>query len=193
MSIELQKLKKSQDDAYEARVASEKNLNLLRSKLEGLKLFALNPLIILETLYSPHNEALMLTFLLLSIYFGKLDKKTPRLISLLLSAGVKYLTIVLIPVKDIILSLWLLFFAILFVVFTHEPYPWYLVTFIGLAALLPQNKKLHYFLTAISFGTLLRYIPYLYVGDYSAPVQLAKNFLTIIPVALVSLYYVFKK
>ncbi|MEK6577600.1 MAG: hypothetical protein AABZ55_00090, partial [Bdellovibrionota bacterium] len=37
LSIELQKLKKSQDDAYEARVASEKNLNLLRSKLEGLK------------------------------------------------------------------------------------------------------------------------------------------------------------
>jgi hypothetical protein len=152
---------------------------------QNLKFFALNPLIILETLYSPHNEALMLTFFLLGVYFSK--NKVLMLVSLLLSGGVKFITWLAIPpllsidkvnARAMSLSIVLISLGLVPVILGREMYPWYLVTIIGLAAL-TDNKNLQKFLGIFSFGLLLRYVLYLYTGLYSSETILAQNTITV--------------
>ncbi|MBI5123164.1 hypothetical protein HZA75_04880, partial [Candidatus Roizmanbacteria bacterium] len=64
----------------------------------GLVFYALNPLILIESIVSPHNEVVMLFFLLLAVYtlFFKRNLLI-AVVSLLLSAGVKFITIILLP------------------------------------------------------------------------------------------------
>ncbi|MEK7127310.1 MAG: hypothetical protein AAB838_01125 [Patescibacteria group bacterium] len=150
---------------------------------KNLKFFALNPLIILETLYSPHNEALMLTFLLLAVYLYK--NKKLAVLNLFLSGGIKFLTWILTPFifldreKFIKLSLILVAVGLIPVVWQREAYPWYLVTLIGLVATI-QMPKLQKFLAIFSFGLLLRYVPFLFVGSYPPEVTLVQNIITVI-------------
>lgn len=177
--------------------------------LPALALYAFNPLIIIETLISPHNESFMLMFLLMAIYLWVTNNKLLSIVSLLLSGGVKFLTLLLIPIdiysaiagkisiskeeyfrKVVGLSTVILVIGLIPVILLREPYPWYLVTIIGLAALLLENKKLQLLLGAISLGTLLRYLPFIYTGDYSVEMQIARNILTIAPLFILFLLYI---
>ena len=166
-------------------------------KLLAVAFFALNPLIIIETLVSGHNDLFMLTFALISIYFLIFGKKVWSLIFLFASAGIKFVTIVLFPLYLILFMIkqlrWHLFFRaiILFlllslipVIIQREPYPWYFIPVFGIASFLVEDFSVICLTSGLSVGLLLRYAPFLYFGDYEMPVPVLKTWLTVIPLAL---------
>jgi len=169
-------------------------------KLLGVAFFAFNPLIIIETLVSPHNESLMLFFLLLGIYFLKKKKTIFALISVFTSGAIKYITFILLPIfmasgliKTIKpnsfyhMQLGILSIPLLYLVAQREPYPWYFVTFIGIGSL-SNSYSIKSLLVATTLGALLRYVPYLYIGSYPDEVLFWQNILFITPLILCSIY-----
>lgn len=145
--------------------------------LRGVVFYAFNPLVITESLVSPHNEVVMLFFLLLTIYLGVVNKnRFQAVICLFLSGAVKFTTLVLLPlfltpIKNnniwLKLTLCFLILPVIFQTVYREPYPWYFITIIGIGALLGNSTNIAIVLSGLSVGLLLRYTPYLYFGDYS--------------------------
>ncbi|MEY4917192.1 MAG: hypothetical protein RL616_1105 [Verrucomicrobiota bacterium] len=64
---------------------------------QGLVFFLWNPLLILETSISGHNDSVMLVFVLLAVWLHLRGWKTAAVVALTLSALVKFLTGMLIP------------------------------------------------------------------------------------------------
>jgi hypothetical protein len=86
-------------------------LKKINKPTEWIWAFALNPIIIYDFLISMHNESLMLFFLLVSFYFFIVGTGLRpvrycllSLLFLLLSVGVKYLTVIFLPIY---IFLWL--------------------------------------------------------------------------------------
>ncbi len=167
--------------------------------IKGTMLFAANPLIIIESLLSPHNESLTLSFLLLGIYLMLLKRGFGSLVSTALSAGIKYSTAPLLLLdgylvwtkrkiewsERILVYIVIMVLVTMGVIYFREAYPWYLIPIVGLAALLPDFSKLQFGVAVLSIAFLLRYAPFLYVGDYTPQVQFTKNLIMIVPVVLI--------
>ncbi len=159
--------------------------------LYGVVFYALNPLVIFESLVSPHNDVVMLFFLLLTIYLVVAKRnRLLAIISLLFSGAVKFTTLVLLPlflIPNKSYKVWLkltLFFLILPVLIQtiyREPYPWYFIILIGVGALIGDSINISIMLSVLTFGLLLRYAPYLYYGDYSKTVSLWQTWLFLFP------------
>ena len=64
----------------------------------GTVLFSLNPLVIIESLISSHNDIVMIFFSLCSVYLLINKKNIPSIILLIISIGIKFATVFLIPV-----------------------------------------------------------------------------------------------
>lgn len=173
-------------------------------------LFSLNPLVVIETLISGHNDIVMIFFALLS--FTMLVKKRIFLAIFLfaLSILIKYATLLLIPV--FLYMLWkiikgqeinwkiifyvsslLMFAGFLLSPIREEIYPWYAIWFLPFTSLLYKNKILNYLSISLCFGLLLRYAPFMYLGTYLEPTPTIKQIVTLIPTILLSLFYVLKK
>lgn len=177
-------------------------------KTKSLIFYAFNPLILIESLISPHNEVLMLFFLLLALYLSilqSMDIKRKSLwiaaiLAILASIGVKFITAILLPVfawlsyqsiknkskkwpwfKIIRWTVCLLILSLVFVIYEREPYPWYLITIIGLVSLIVNHKFLYWLTITFSLGVLLRYAPFLYFGDYGYLTKHFQLWLTILP------------
>lgn len=155
--------------------------------LLGTAIYAFNPVVLIESLVSPHNEALMLFFLLWAIYFITCENnKLAAVFNLLLSAGIKFVTIILLPIflfknfaKNfklfLILNLILLTLPLALQIIFREPYPWYFIPLIGLGALLIQYPSINILIGGISFSAMLRYLPFLYLGEYNQTVTNTQN------------------
>lgn len=175
-----------------------------KKTLLGVVFYAFNPLILIESLVSPHNEVVMLFFLLMAIYF-MITKKNQfsTIIILLLSAGIKFVTLILLPVFlipifipsvardlskrfNLLLILIFLFLIppLLYEIYLREPYSWYFIPIIGIGALLINYTKVCILLVGISLGTLLRYVPYFYTGEYSQSVRNTQDSLFLLTVIL---------
>lgn len=175
----------------------------LRNPLIPLVFVALNPLVIIESLVSPHNEWLMILGLLYALLALFQQRKFLSLLSLGLSGGVKYITWILLPIFTLIpgkngkneKTLELTFFAIslilLPVILFRESYPWYFVTLVCLAPF-TRFKVLKYSIIALTAGEILRYMPFILIGEYSATVSLWQNVLTAIPILPICLVYFLK-
>lgn len=162
----------------------------------SLTLFAFSPLILIEGLVTAHLDIAMAAFLLASIYFSTSKKKIKSWFTLLISGGIKFLTFAAIPVwlwwkgeedkfpSAITATLLLTLMATAAVVISRELLPWYFITPLAIAALLPKSKELIYVGIIFSFGLLLRYAPYLLKGDYSDWVKSTRNLLTLIPIII---------
>ena len=151
--------------------------------LLGVVFYALNPLILIESLVSPHNEVIMLFFLFLAIYLLIKKKSAASVVALIISAGVKFVTLIYLPLfiyyfyfscksmKLLTLFKLMLLFILLPLVWEiiyREPYPWYFILLIGLGSLWINKKNIIILGSGISLGALARYAPYLYQGDYPA-------------------------
>lgn len=166
--------------------------------------FALNPLIIIETLISPHNESLMLLFLLLSLKSFLIYKKRIQSLNwLLASVAVKFVTAILIPInlfvspkselkKVVLICVGLLSIPLIIEIWQREAYPWYFVPILGVSSISALNK-LHFFLIVLSYGALLRYLPYLMLGEYSKSSVLNMNLLLILPIFLYFTFQLIKR
>lgn len=136
-------------------------------------IFALNPLILVEWLVNSHNDAPMISLLLLSLYLLTQSRYFTSFLSLLFSVGIKYVTIFFLPVilfyQKINLrlityySLFVLTLAPLLYHYSYQYQPWYVTWIIPFAAL-TGSPAIISLTIAYSLGSFLRYIPYIGTG-----------------------------
>lgn len=168
-----------------------------KMKLIGLAIFTFNPLVIIESLVSAHNDILMMALSLAAFWF--LLKKKPLLawLLLLMSVGIKFATGLLLPIFLLITfyqwqkrkidwgKIWLATFLAMIIasflaIKRTELQPWYLLYLLPFVSLLPEKGWLFWPTTSLSLGLLLHYAPFLYLGNWDPPVPAIKLKLTII-------------
>lgn len=177
-------------------------------KLVALTFFALNPLIIIESLISPHNDSLMLFFALLSIFFLISYKYVWSLLIMVISGGVKFVTAPLIIInlyhllkkprqillKNLAMMLILIYLiSINVVIYYKEILPWYAIPLIGFAAI-SESGYIKFIIPIMSFALLTKYIYFLYQGEWTTH---SYNIYVMLLLGLLSLstlsYFIFKK
>lgn len=145
-------------------------------------LFALNPLVLVETLINGHNDVVMMFLALQSYWLLMQSVKLRAILLLVLSASIKYATILLLPFyflksKFPKLDLPTIFALILALAMLTRPdqlHSWYLIWAFSFAVLSRHRFWISFF-TALTIGGLLRYAPYLYFGHWDPPVYLLRN------------------
>lgn len=165
----------------------------LVSKKEKLKnpelvlvAFALNPLVIIETLISPHNDIVMMALVLWAYVFFVEKKRWISFFLFALSVALKFMTIFLIPLyflkwnRKIALCCMLVGFSLVLV--QREVLPWYFLWLIPFLSLLSEYPEVLVMLFGSSIALLLRYTPYLYLGNWDPPATQWKMLVTVIPV-----------
>lgn len=138
--------------------------------LLGTAFFALNPLVILESLVSAHNDVLMMALSVLAVYLLVQKKRFWGLLVGLLSAGVKFTTVYLLP---FILIGFRPYLAFLFALGTFSAIsykigiqPWYFLWVMPFAALACMHRTARIIMICIPFVLLLRYIPFIETGSW---------------------------
>lgn len=173
-------------------------------------LLALNPLVVIESLVSGHNDIAMIFLVLLSFFL--LTKKNIFLgvLFFILSIFVKYTTIVLVPIFLFVIwkiiqkkqfSLTTIFyycFLLMLVAFFLSPlreeiYPWYAIWFLPFSFLVPNKKLLLYISIAFSFGLMFRYVPFIFSGTHAGITPTVKSIVTFVPSCLILFYFLIKK
>lgn len=155
--------------------------------LISLAIFALHPLTLIESLITPHNEVVMLTGILLGLVL--LKKPFLSVGSFIVAAGIKYISVLLLPLvllsgrlnKDRLFNLafWLSVLAIIPLLISREPYSWYFLPPFALSLFI-KNNVTKIVMTAVAGAVLLRYIPFFLYGDYGyATIQLQFKLLII--------------
>lgn len=182
----------------------------MSKNLFSVALFALNPLVIIETLVSGHNDIVMMFLVLFSFFLIMKKKIIPATAIFTFSIFIKYATLFLIPVflyvvwktltkekinwsKIYLVSLFLMLLAFLMSPIREEIYPWYSIWFLSFASLIPQRKFILYTSSAFAFGLLLRYLPFMYSGTYLGLTPVIKTIVSFTPPVLFSIYYGIKK
>lgn len=156
----------------------------------GTAIFALNPLIIFETLLSGHNDIVMMALAVGAFYVYVHKNHLSSFFLLASSVATKVMTVSLIPLfifgwKRSWAFIAMIIGFVLFIAITkREIQPWYMIWFIPWYALLPRLKWLTIIGTGLCAGFLLRYVPFLYTGGYNPPVPTVMNWLVIVPAAI---------
>ncbi len=159
-----------------------------------LVFYAFSPLMLIENLVSGHNDIVMMLFILLSLWLVLQKRKLLSIICLLLSVLTKYVTIVMLPIiiffgwlqKKVSLvtiyrySLISVFAGFCFLVARIDIQPWYLVWLMPFVVL-SRWKILWPAVIGLMFGLLLRYSPFLFLGNWDKPVPTYEFWLTLIP------------
>ena len=182
----------------------------ISKNIYSFTLFALNPLVLIETLVSSHNDIVMMFFALSSFYLLKKNKLFFAFLSLLISIFIKYATLFLLPWFLLVVFLKLrkkvipwenifkfssfsMLLAFLLSPLREEIYPWYFIWFLSFFLIYPI-KKITLLVIFFSFGLLLRYVPFMYLGTYFGPTPLIKMFVTfVIPLIMYSFWLLSKK
>jgi hypothetical protein len=158
------------------------------SEIAGMVIFALNPLVIFETLISAHNDIFMMFLMVLSLYLLLKKNMIWSVFITVLSIATKFATLFLLPMyvllflkrKNVTEKYWntmmflgvaLMFLAVLVVSYRSNFQPWYLLYILPFISLITKNKSCIYpsfFLSIIALGN---YLPYLYMGTWTDPVM----------------------
>jgi hypothetical protein len=154
------------------------------NKLFNVAFFAFNPLVLIETLISAHNDMPMIFFILLSIYLFIQKKKVLSWASNIFSIGIKFSTGALFPlfillefmdkigkkinwekffISATILSLSTVLFASIRTTFQ----PWYLIFPLSMSAFVSQKKYIAIPAVVASIFAVSIYIPYVLMTDYA--------------------------
>lgn len=183
-------------------------------ELTAVILFSFNPLVILESLVSGHNDIVMMCLALWS-FSNLIDRKYfSSVILFILSVGVKFVTIFLFPVYSAIIAMQFLKSKIpwfqtnfinvvcmalgVLVASQHSGnfQPWYLLFILPFCAFMVESIYFVTFIIIISFGSALTYVPNLYFGSWDKPVQIMLSYLytltLIIAVAVSFLIYLYR-
>jgi hypothetical protein len=159
----------------------------------GVAILGLNPLVIFESLVSGHNDIVMMAFAMMSIYALVMGKKVFSFFYMAMATATKLMTVVLLPAMIFgykpFLFLASMLVALAAVVSQREILPWYFVWIMPFVALLPRNRAISALAGAFSFGLLLRYAPYFYLGFWDPPVPVIKMWVTAVP-PMVALAYI---
>ncbi|MEX2012955.1 MAG: hypothetical protein WD967_00955 [Candidatus Levyibacteriota bacterium] len=157
-----------------------------KSELAGIVFFALNPLVIIESLISSHNDIAMLFFAVWGFYLYLNNKYIRSIILIGLSVGVKFATIFMLPVlfyglvakksksvswKTLAVGVCAFMTAAVVVASVRTNFqPWYLLYVLPFGALISGKYFISLPLVVMSFTSLLLYFPYLYTGNWDPPI-----------------------
>ena len=166
--------------------------------------FALNPLVLIESLVSAHNDIVMIFFGLFGLYYF-LDKKYIKSFAgLLISIGIKYATAMIIPAiiargvfkvkKETFFYLLIALMVVTVVLASSRTQfqPWYVLYALPFAAFVQRRYFIMIPVVVISLFSLLQYAPYLYLGNWDPPVQSILAYLLYGSIALSLLLIVIK-
>lgn len=156
----------------------------------GIAIFALNPLVIFETLVSGHNDIVMMAIAVASLYYSSY-------FLMAIATAMKLMTIFLFPVMIFgykpMWNLVAMGIGLILVLTQRDILPWYWVWIMPFIALLPRNKPLVILASAVSGGLLLRYAPFFYFGHWNAPVPTIEFWVTLVPPVLAGVFLLIKK
>lgn len=169
--------------------------------LFSLSFFALNPLVLIETFVSGHNDSAMMFFALASMYFLSKRKIWIAFFLIFLSILIKFATVVLLPVFAYELycrfrgkkiewdSIWFRSGLLMFIIFLMSPireemYPWYAIWFITFISLVHKKSLWKIGTILFSFTLMLTYLPYMATGMYHGIVPIVRIILILIPLFL---------
>ncbi len=168
-----------------------------KHKVLSMAIFAFNPLIMIETLVSGHNDIAMMAAAVFAYYLYRTNNKWGSWFALSISVALKFMTLFLIPAYVLkwnrLVALAFMFFGLILVISKREFLPWYWVWIMPFVALLPGSRDITILSFGISAGLLLRYVPYLYLGNYNPPVPAARVILMWIPIVLSVLMLIVKR
>lgn len=180
----------------------------------GLIFFAINPLVLIESLISAHLDIVMLFFAISSFYYLIEQKYVKSYILLAVSIGIKFVTGALLPVYLVLTylqikkkkinikihlyaGLALMILTIYYAAQRTNFQPWYLLDALFIASLLSNKYYIFIPSVIISFFAIFNYAPFLYLGNWNPPVpQLISgmNYISYL-ISLIGIiaYYLFKK
>ncbi len=172
-----------------------------KDELFGVAYFALNPLVIMESLVSAHNDIVMMFFCMWAIYLLMINKYIRSIILFILSIGVKFASIFILPILlliyylqkrkkalnwEILLSAMAILMIIPVTLATIRTnfQPWYLLNLLPFIALV--SKKYYFFIPGVilSLFSVLQYLPFLYLGNWDNPVPSILSWMTIASIFL---------
>lgn len=151
----------------------------------SMAFFALNPLVIIETLVSSHNDIVMMVFALLSIYLLIIKKKWFGIFSLMFSIVIKFATAFILPIylyaffkknwekqfdTVMVYTCILMAFAVFLAAYRTQFQPWYLLFVLPFASLIARKDYIFIPTIVLSITSLLNYVPYLYTGNWNDPI-----------------------
>lgn len=183
----------------------------LTKNTQTLILFALNPLVIIETLVGAHNDIVMVFFILLAFWLLRQKHIFLTQLSFIVAVLIKYAVLVTAPIiaylswktmkkEHIVWSKWYKFTAVVLLAFTviaasirEEIYPWYAIWFLSFAFMVPEKKIFILLCQVISISLMLRYIPFMLLGTHFGPTPAIKILVTIIPVFIFLVYVAMKQ
>lgn len=166
--------------------------------------FALNPLVVLETFVSGHNDTFMMVLAISGLLLWHANTISKRIVGFMLilaSIFVKGSTIVMLPVIAFMRRTsfdtqikWVALF--LFGVFMISPlreemYPWYATWWIVCLAFVPIKPRsfIHGAAYWMSFGLMMRYVPWIATREYGGTGPLLRLLFTWIPTAVYTMYF----
>lgn len=177
----------------------------------GTILYALNPLVLIESLVSAHNDVAMMFFAILGVYLFLQKKWLLGLVSVILAAltkqamvfllvpAVVYSGSLLLKKKWISEKMFLLGCAgitvlgYLFVITKIEIQPWYCLWFLPFLIFIRLPKWVMWGVIGYTLGVLLRYVPFLWQGDWNGLAGIIKIYVTIItPLVFLALGWLYQ-
>lgn len=168
---------------------------LRENEVFSLVFFAFNPLVIIEGLVSAHNDMLMMFLATAAIYVLIMNWYIRSILLFMLSIGVKFVTVFLIPIyaayylflKQKRQVVWdklffgatiLMIMPIVIASIRTNFQPWYLLYVFPFVALVKPRYFILIPSIIISLFALFQYVPFLYLGNWSPPVPLILFWIT---------------
>lgn len=153
----------------------------------GLVFFALNPLVLIESLVSGHIDIVMMCAALWAFYLLLIGKYLVAYILFAISIGIKFVTVFIAPIFLLVHFLlakklparWEVLFGFGLVLMVigvivesklSNFQPWYLLAVFPFAVFLAHRYFVYIPTVIISFIALLNYAPYLYIGNWDKPI-----------------------
>ncbi|MBI2051660.1 hypothetical protein HYT33_02755 [Candidatus Roizmanbacteria bacterium] len=138
-------------------------------------IFATNPLVLTEGLVSSHNDLIGVSLAIVGIYYLFAKRNILGRVFLLLSAGIKYITLPLVFLSKTIkqynhIAIFGLCAILAYLSFFSEIQPWY---FLALFAALPFYEKFISKLNIFFAGLLFSYYPYVRFGGWDKAWKIA--------------------
>ena len=180
----------------------------------GITLFALNPLVLVESLVSAHNDTVMMFFAVLALYLLVKKSYVFAFTFLAVSIGIKFATILLLPVfiyiaimqvknktidfKRIFMIIFILMcVGVAITAFSSgtnknpEIQPWYFLMVLPFAAFIAEKRIVVVLTFFVSIAMLASYVPFLLVGEWPRDIVELKIKLLIGSIAVGILIYFF--
>ncbi len=155
----------------------------------AIAFFALSPFVLIEGLVSAHIDLVMMTVTLMGVYLLFVQKKYASWILLLISAGIKFATIILLPLflwfpfskrknKELIfllVSILLMVVGVFLQAQRTNFQPWYFMLVVPFASLVSSRYYIFIPSVVFSFLALFQYAPFLYTGNFDPPIPTILN------------------